>query len=260
LFVRKFSVTAAALAAAVTISAVPASATIASIAVYNQVITGSTMRWLRAPAGTGGDLYTISSSNASAPGAATVNFSFLNPTLNALGALAATLTVNATSSQPAVPISSFLTEQGLTGTFAFTYAGSTPLVVGQTSYAPGANLLSGTFTNGTIVGATGGRAGTFSASTGAGSVITMVSDFLDLSAAGNHDLTIGLSSMTAPLGASSAQSALNTFRAATGGSFSSDSALVTAAIPEPASWALMVTGFGALGVAVRRRRKAVVTA
>jgi opacity protein-like surface antigen len=37
-------------------------------------------------------------------------------------------------------------------------------------------------------------------------------------------------------------------------------ALTVTAVPEPSAWALMLTGFGALGLALRRRRRALVTA
>ncbi|HPU14635.1 MAG TPA: PEPxxWA-CTERM sorting domain-containing protein [Polymorphobacter sp.] len=238
----------------------PAAATVVPIAVYNQVVTGSTMRWVRAPGGVGGQLYTISSSSSSTPGSATVQFTFLQSVLGALGPLSSSFSLAASSLTAATPVLSFLAQQPLTGSFAFTYTGAAPLTIGHTTYTTGANLLSATFTNGTIVGARGGTSGTLSASTGAGSIITMASDFLDLSGATNLDLAIGFSAMSSPFGVTNAQSALNSFRTATGGSFGSDSAALTANIPEPASWALMVTGFGALGVALRRRRKHVVTA
>lgn len=45
----------------------------------------------------------------------------------------------------------------------------------------------------------------------------------------------------------------------TGNAFEFDNVNVTtAAVPEPASWALMLSGFGAIGGAIRRRRKSVV--
>ena len=39
----------------------------------------------------------------------------------------------------------------------------------------------------------------------------------------------------------------------------SDVKIVPPPVPEPASWALMLGGFGAIGGAMRSRRKAVVT-
>jgi hypothetical protein len=205
-------------------------------------------------------LFTISSPGSTTPGSATVNFSFLQPVLAALGPLNAKLTLAASSPVAATSVVTFLAQQPVSGHFAFTYTGAAPLTVGYTSYATGSNLLSGTFTWATIVGGRGNTAGTMSASTGAGSVISMTSDFLDLTGATSLDLAIGFTAMSSPFAVSNAQSALNSFRAATGGSFSSDAATLTATIPEPASWALMITGFGALGVALRRRRKIVVAA
>lgn len=47
---------------------------------------------------------------------------------------------------------------------------------------------------------------------------------------------------------------------ATGNAFEFDNVnVVTAAVPEPASWALMLGGFGAIGGALRSRRKAAVS-
>ncbi|MBN8808643.1 MAG: PEPxxWA-CTERM sorting domain-containing protein [Sphingomonas sp.] len=34
-----------------------------------------------------------------------------------------------------------------------------------------------------------------------------------------------------------------------------DNVSLTAAVPEPASWALMIVGFGAMGYSLRRRRE-----
>jgi len=235
-------------------SLAPATATVVPIVTYNQVSSGSTLRWVRAPSGTGGQLFTIASSNSTTPGSATVNFGFLQPVLAALGPLAAKLTLTASSTQAAVPVAGFLTQQSMTGQFAFTYTGAAPLTVGFTTYNTGANLLSGSFTNGVIVGATGGTAGFFSASTGGGSAISMASDFIDFVASTKFDLSVGLNALSSPFGQSNAQSALNSFRAAGNGSFGADAPGITATIPEPASWALMVGGFGALGATMRRRR------
>lgn len=233
----------------------PASATIVPIATYNQVISGSTVRWVRAPGGTGGQVYTIASPSSSTAGGVTINFGFLKPVLAALGPLEAKLTLTASSPVAAVPVAGFLTQQALSGQFAFTYTGAAPLTVGFTTYYSGANLLSGTFVDGVIVGGTGSTAGYFSASTGSGSTITMASDFIDFVASTQFDFSIGLNALTNPFGQTNAQAALNSFRAASGGSLSSDATGLTATIPEPTSWALMIGGFGALGVALRRRRR-----
>ena len=43
-------------------------------------------------------------------------------------------------------------------------------------------------------------------------------------------------------------------------SYSGTLSFGTAAVPEPATWALMLLGFGALGVSMRRRRQGVLSA
>ena len=49
--------------------------------------------------------------------------------------------------------------------------------------------------------------------------------------------------------------ALRSFRAVAGGSFSSDPAPLAAAavVPEPSTWAMLLTGFFMVGLSVRRR-------
>lgn len=46
----------------------------------------------------------------------------------------------------------------------------------------------------------------------------------------------------------------------TGNSFEVDNIAFSSAIPEPATWAMMIVGFGMVGAAMRRRNSAVVTA
>jgi hypothetical protein len=57
----------------------------------------------------------------------------------------------------------------------------------------------------------------------------------------------------------SAATALSTFRAQAGGSLQSDPAPTFVAVPEPATWAMMIVGMGLVGFA-RRRRSNVVAA
>jgi hypothetical protein len=53
---------------------------------------------------------------------------------------------------------------------------------------------------------------------------------------------------------------LYTFNAGDGGGTVSGNASFTKAVPEPATWALMLMGFGGIGLAMRRRRRAMALA
>jgi hypothetical protein len=180
--------------------------------------------------------------------------------LAALGQIAADFSFNSfvASNNAAQQIGSFVAQDGLSGGFSFTYAGTTPLQIGQTFYASGANLLSATFSNALLVGGSGGTAGVASASEGAGSTISFSSDFLNFTGA-NHNFAISLNSITQALFANPGKS-LNGFKTSSNGAFSADAASLTATIPEPASWALMIGGFAFVGISLRRRRTTTVSA
>lgn len=257
---RRFNLVASALLVGVAGLSAPASAVVVTFATYNQVGSGANLRWVRAPSGVGGQLFTIASPNAGSAGAVRVNFSFLQPVLAALGQLAADFSLNGfvASNNSAQQIGPFVAQDGVDGSFSFTYAGVAPLQIGQTFYAAGANLLSGTFSNALLVGGSGGTAGVVSASGGAGSIISFTSDFLNLTGP-NHNLAISLSSITQALFANTGKS-LNGFKTASNGAFSADTASLTATIPEPASWALMIGGFAFVGISLRRRRSTAVSA
>lgn len=255
---RRFSLVAATLlVGAVSLSA-PASAVVVTFATYNQVGSGANLRWVRAPGGVGGQLFTISSPNSGSAGAVRVNFSFLQPVLAALGQIAADFSLNSVvaSNNAAQQIGPFVAQDGLNGSFSFTSIA--PFQIGQTFYAAGANLLSGSFTNALMVGGSGGTAGVASASEGAGSIISFTSDFLNFSGP-NHNFAISLNSITQALFANPGKS-LNGFKTSSNGAFSADPATLTATIPEPAGWALMIGGFALVGIGLRRRRATMVSA
>ncbi len=67
--------------------------------------------------------------------------------------------------------------------------------------------------------------------------------------AGLADLTLGYT-QTGDLTADSPQPAIS-------GSFTFSSPSMTAAVPEPASWAMLITGFGMTGAVLRRRKRAI---
>lgn len=211
-------------------------------------------------------VYTTSTGN-SGPGAAKVKFSYLIPALTPFVTdVDALYTLNGTiaKNSPIAAIGPF-DQTGFSGTFSFltttAITVSGPGFITHT-YAAGSNLLSGVFSGGTIVGNIGGTSGASFASGLSGTTISFTSDFLDFSHVNSLDRATSLTATRAPFSKHlGANGALSSFRAVTGGQFSSDPVPIvnfTAAVPEPASWALMMVGFGLVGVSVRRRQRSVV--
>jgi hypothetical protein len=108
-----------------------------------------------------------------------------------------------------------------------------------------ANLLTLHFTNATLVGA-GGSGALFGTQPGGGTV-TYTSDFLDFSGQTAGDFSIGLSGITPGFSAAA-------WTADSVGTFASDSANGGNGVPEPATWTMMIIGFGGVGALMRRRR------
>ena len=114
------------------------------------------------------------------------------------------------------------------------------------------NLLTVTFSNAELDASNG--SGSFTFQSNASSVITFTSDFLDFTNMLDKDFSFSFSgaspSFSATLGSSSRNIAFSG-----SGTFASDPApLVVGGVPEPASWALMLGGFGLLGATLRTRK------
>lgn len=209
-------------------------------------------------------VYSTSTASGTAPGAATVNFSFIASALapfvtnvQALYTLNGTIAANT----PAQSFNGTFFQNGFNGTFSFvTVAPITVQGVGlvTTTYAAGSNLLSGTFSNGTISGS--GSAGGSAASGAPNTNISFTSDFLDFSSSTLFDRAQSLTATNPTFGLAT-NGALRSFRAVAGGSWSANPVpKAFAAVPEPASWAMLVMGFGIVGATVRRRRRVTVVA
>lgn len=239
--------------------AAPASATITTFAQYSAVGSDANLYWKNSadPATTGssGSLYTIAA-NGTAPATRAVTFEFLQTQLAVLGPIAANFTFNATASGNALAFGGFVFQNGLVGSFSFTNVNA--LTLGSKTFAAGSNLLTATFNDTSISGQRNGTFAGVGGSSGSGATITYTSDFLDFSSTISRDFALSVSSVNAPLNATPTNTtptaALRTFKGLSTGSFSSDPAPIITAVPEPASWALMIAGFGMVGLATRRRR------
>jgi hypothetical protein len=254
-----FKISSGLIAAGMVVAAVPANAAVETFASYTQTNSGNSLRWIRA--GSGGTLCTAV--NGGCTGVA-VDFNYLVDELNFLPALSATFTASFTapSGNPATTVvvpgaGTFLIQGGLTGGFSFIYNGA-DFTIGTTTFSSGANLLSGTVSPAVIAGVDGATSAGVSASSTGGSTITYTSDILGFLPNSNYDFALSLTQISQPLNQATAAAALRNFRAASTGSFSSDPAPIVPALPVPesATWALMLLGFGAIGGTLRSRRPA----
>jgi len=114
------------------------------------------------------------------------------------------------------------------------------------------NLLTVSFTKAELDASQ--NAGAFTFKSNADTVITFTSDFLDFTGVTSKDFSFSFSGASphfnAPIGSSSVSTSFSG-----SGTFASDPApLVIPGIPEPGSWAMMLGGFGLLGLTLRTRK------
>jgi len=114
---------------------------------------------------------------------------------------------------------------------------------------PSVNALQVTFVDAVFETPPGGAAPTLQADSLTGSIITYASDFADLSGTTAEDFALSFSGAVPPLNLTSGRFADFTFSGS--GTFAAE-----VPVPEPASWGLMLAGFGAIGGAMRSRRRA----
>jgi len=185
-------------------------------------------------------------------------FSFLTPALSSLSDLQAlfALTATAPAVDPAQTGFGQIAQQDLSGSFSFVYTGSAPLVVGTHTYVTGADLLTGTFTGAEIIGPNCGSTGSVEDAIFSGGTVTLTSDIVKFSPVGDKALSVELTSVLPFLGANAGGS-LGSFTAVSTGSFASDIAAGGGGggVPEPVTWAMMLLGFGGIGMAARRARR-----
>jgi hypothetical protein len=255
---KMFNISAGLITAGMLVAATPAMAQVETFASYTQATQGNSVRFIRS--GSGGTLCT---SRTGGCGTVSVNFDYLLDALDFLPPLTAdfTMLLTAPSGNPAQLTAGFLIQPGLSGDFSFIYRGA-DFTIGTTTFSDGANLLSGSISPAAIAGFTNSTSAGVSASTESGSSITYTSDILDFTDNANYDFALTLTQISLPLNRPNANAALRSFRAASTGSFSSDPPPVVPAlgqvtpVPESATWALMLLGFGAIGSTLRSRRPA----
>lgn len=148
------------------------------------------------------------------------------------------------------------------GTIAFTPVSSG--LIGTTAFTTASNLLTVTLAGSALDPSTLTRAGAnlmVSGDTGIyaddpasydGDAVKFTSDFL------SFDNTLGTERAAALTGSDARTTASNQFLASSIGTFSSDpapTAAITGAVPEVATWAMMLLGFGAIGGSLRGGRR-----
>lgn len=257
-------------ALAIAMAAAPAAAVVTTFASFSPSGNGANLRWVISGNNANGNFsrnatfYSTATSSANVAGTRTVTFSFLQPSIASFVTnVGANFTMNGSVTNTAATLSgTTLSQTNINGTFSFTSRQA--ITIGSTTFAAGANLLSGSFSGAEISGTRGGTAAGFSGST-PGTSITYTSDFLNFQQNSNYDFALSMTSIAPTLNALNSTGgstgtparALRSFRAVIGGTFSSDPAPITPAIPEPESWVMMIAGFGLVGLSSRRRRKVV---
>lgn len=186
---------------------------------------------------------------SSGPNVATLTTTSGSPTVlvSELGMLASpsTATVNLSAWATALPtLGGGFVSQLFSGSLTFT------LLAPQIGLSgPSVNALTVTFTDAMFGGPSGTSAPTLTADESLGSTISYSSDFLDVSGFSDKDFSLSFSGSNRPLILTAGRLSNMAF---------SGSGTLAGAVPEPASWGMMLLGFGTLGTTLRsQRRKAV---
>jgi hypothetical protein len=196
----------------------------------------------------------------STPATAATIFTFdLSPLLSSFGDLQSTFTFaaheTAMASSGSIGGVTYVTAP-FDGSFNFFYSGPT-VTKGALTLTTGELLLGGTFTNSVFAARSGANGGALTDDSINGTVVYtsgLPSSALPLLSTG-QSFTLGFLDMT-PVTALQ-NGFLRHFTAVGNGMFSSDlTGTGGGGVPEPATWALMLTGVTGIGVCLRRRRLA----
>ena len=239
----------AALASAALVAA-PASALVTFASTI--AISNNNIRYVNSGTSSPSQLYSTSTLTPNASSPATIVFGVTDAVAGSLP-LAATLstfqfdalvpTITGLSAGSAFDIT------GVSGTFSI--LSNLPVTIGSLTSNV---LLTATFTNATLSGVIGAPAITLAGNSTTGTV-QFFSDFLDFSQVNNAAFSF-TGSATGNL-ATATGGRLAGFRSTVTPNFSSNPP-PNLTVPEPETWAMLVLGFGLVGVSVRRRRRVVV--
>jgi hypothetical protein len=203
--------------------------------------------------GSTASLYTIASDGSTTPGSALISFSYLVPGLTGVANVTALFTLAASTSAPAIDDGSYIYNDTISGNFSIKSAAS--FTVAGHTFGAGTNLLSAYFDNAEVDGTTGSTAGSFDNGTEFDPAMHFTSDLLNFSGVAESDFGLSLVSITQSLSSQNASTTLRTFKAQSVGNFASTPLPVpTFAVPEAATWATFILGFGLMGASLRRRR------
>lgn len=244
----KFKLLALAAVAATALGSVPAAA-ITTFASFTPSDTSPNVRY------TDGSLFTAVG-GVGGLSAVDVLFTLLVGGNPALQGVSASYTLNATVPTDTLPVAGAFNLANATGVFSILT--NNAINTGGTLYAAGSNLLSGSFSSGFLDGTVDGTSGVVRGSTDGGATISFTSDFLDFSGIETFDFSLPLTAVTQPFGPTSGT--VRDFTASMGGQFSSEPLPAVGGVPEPTTWAMLVLGFGLVGVTARRRKMVSVTA
>ncbi len=238
----------AALAVSLCAASLPARAAV--IAQFLPNTGAADYRWVKDRAGTGGHFFSINDAGSKVAQGVNTAFSFLDPSLGALALLPAVFSIDATVAD-GTPASfnasaGTFTQAGLNGSFSFTYSGA-DTTLGGIHLVNGENLLSGVFNDAWIQGSGGSGSTNMTIGNGGSATFTSaVKDFGNV-VAGSQEFALNM--IAKPGFHATPGKALDSFRATGGGNFAAGS------VPEPASWALMILGFGGVGALLRDKRR-----
>lgn len=235
--------------------AVPASATVSLASVASISANGNNVRFVRNAAGTTANLVSGTANTASWTG---VDFRFgAGQLATTLGTFGAEMFLNLTANSAATTLGSVRIQAFNSGTISFRTLSE--ITLGSSTFAAGSNLLSYSFGDNLAALAGSGKSGSVSVAGAAGD-FTVSSDFLNFVPVAEHDFSIGLSGLSVNLGHPAGQ-VLNNFTGIAAMEFNTDvGATVIPAIPEPANWLMLITGFGLVGGLARVRRSTPVSA